>query len=874
MAEPNWVTFTIDGREVSAPESEWLLDAAKRGDVEIPYFCYERKLGQPVGACRMCMVEIEGLPKLQVSCATPVKDGMVVYTQTDRVKQAQNAIVEFLLVNHPLDCPVCDKGGECPLQDISYGWGPGRSRFVEGKRNFPKPIALSPLVAIDRERCILCYRCVRFSQEVAEDNQLVFLERADHTFVGTFDGRPYVAPFAGNVIELCPVGALTSTPYRFRARPWDIVNAGSICTLCPSHCNVHFTVRDERVERVLARENPDVDDGWLCDKGRFAYQAIHSSERLTRPLVRDGGLLRPATWERALETAAEGLRKAGASAAAIAGGETTNEEAYLLQRIFREGLGSSNLDSGSGEALDSSLVRLLARPELSARVADLDHAAVVLVIGADPINEAPILDLRIRKAVRRFGSRLVVAASQPTALDGGASERLSFAPGAEEAFLRALQKAMLDRNGAGNASDGSRETPGRPDSEGSVLAGQQELVAFLAARPLGELAEHAGADTRDLRDAAALLVGAESIVIVWSERLVSGERRSEGLRALADLALLAGVDGGGTSGLIEIPAAVNGRGLREVGFLPNLGPGLTEVEPGLGARQAAEASARGELGAFYLLHADPLRDLPDRPLWERALGAAGTVVAHSQFLTETLANHADIVFPAESHAEKEGTVTHPDGRLQRLRSAIGHPPDVRPEWQLLLELGRRLGVQLEHLTAATILAEIGGRVPLYRDITLDEIGGRGVRWQERAPSLEAARPVLGELCFGSPSSPPELPPVPERALRLVAVPDLWASWETDRAPALAFLRARQELRLHPEDAKWLAVAAGQAVEVASNGHSVQATVRLQAGARPGCAYLVSGTAEENANLLTNGRPLFVEVKPSAEKTSAERAGAG
>ena len=202
----------------------------------------------------MCLVEIEGIPKLQTSCSTPVKDGMVVHTQTERVRHAQNAIVEFLLVNHPLDCPVCDKGGECPLQDITFGWGLGRSRFIEPKRHFEKPLALSPLIAIDRERCILCYRCVRFSQEVAEDYQLIFAERGAHTFVATHDGHPYVAPFSGNIVELCPVGALTSQAYRFRARPWDIEGAGGICTLCPSQCNVEFTVRDEKVERVLSRD--------------------------------------------------------------------------------------------------------------------------------------------------------------------------------------------------------------------------------------------------------------------------------------------------------------------------------------------------------------------------------------------------------------------------------------------------------------------------------------------------------------------------------------------------------------------------------------------------------------------------------------------
>ena len=233
-----------------------LVDAAKGGDVEIPVFCYEPKLGGPVGACRMCLVEVEGIPKLQTACSTPVRDGMVVYTQTERVQEAQNAVVEFLLVNHPLDCPVCDKGGECPLQDISMGWGAGKSRVTDPKRHFRKPVPLSPLVRIDRERCILCYRCVRFSQEVAEDEQLQLLERGSRSFVGTFDDRPYIAPFHGNIIELCPVGALTSEAYRFRARPWDIEDAGSVCTLCPSQCNVKFTVRDEQVARVLGARQP------------------------------------------------------------------------------------------------------------------------------------------------------------------------------------------------------------------------------------------------------------------------------------------------------------------------------------------------------------------------------------------------------------------------------------------------------------------------------------------------------------------------------------------------------------------------------------------------------------------------------------------
>jgi NADH-quinone oxidoreductase subunit G len=850
-SEPRWITFTIDGLEVRAREGEWLLEAAKRGDVEIPYFCYERKLGPPVGACRMCLVEIEGMPKLQVSCATPVADGMVVYTQSDRVKEAQNAVVEFLLVNHPLDCPVCDKGGECPLQDISYGWGPGRSRFVERKRNFPKPIALSPLVAIDRERCILCYRCVRFSQEVSEDYQLTFLERGDHTFVGTFDGRPYVAPFAGNIIELCPVGALTSTAYRFRARPWEIEDAGSICTLCPSQCNIRLTVRDERAERVLARENPAVDDGWLCDKGRFGYQSVHSEERVVEPLVRDGGHLRPASWERALDAAADGLRKAGSRSAAIVGGQTTNEEGYLIQRIFREGLGSQDIDS-RGVALDAQTARLLSRPELSAAVSDIDRAAVLLVIGTDPMNEAPIIDLRLRKAVRRFGSRLMVASTHPTALDGGASERFLLPPGAEEAFLRALQRAMLEVDRPGTADAPAAATP---------LEGQEDLMGFLREHSLAELARLGGVEPADLRDAAALLVGAESIVILWGERLGYGERGAATIAALADLAMLAGVDGGEGSGLIEIPAGTNGRGLREVGCLPNLLPGLAASGAGGNTgSQAARLTTEGRPFAFYLLHADPVRDQPDGELWERALADAAFVVAHAPFLNPSFEHHADVVLPAESYVEKEGTITHPDGRLQRLRPAIGRPGEVKAEWQVLTELAHRLGLDLPHLTAGMVLSEIAEQVPLYRGITWDEIGARGVRWQEREVSVQAAREALDDLRFSSPSLPPDVPEAGAGALRLAAVPSLWASWETERSPALDFLAARQELRVHPRDAERLGVADGAPVDVASNGHSLRATVRLRQAARPGCAYLTLGTAENNANLLVDGRPALVEVR--------------
>ncbi|HTZ62808.1 MAG TPA: NADH-quinone oxidoreductase subunit NuoG [Solirubrobacteraceae bacterium] len=686
--EQNTITLTIDGREIQATENAMLVDAAKYGDVEIPVFCYEPKLGQPVGACRMCLVEIEGIPKLQTGCSTPVKDGMVVHTQSDRVKEAQRSVVEFLLINHPLDCPVCDKGGECPLQDITFGWGAGISRYIEPKRHFVKPLALSPTIAIDRERCILCYRCVRFSQEISEDNQLVLLERGAHSYVSTFDGHPYVAPFSGNIVEICPVGALTSRPYRFRARPWDIEDAGSVCTLCPAQCNVTLTVRDERVLRVQAREHPEVDDGWLCDRGRFAYPAlggvpqadgaspVAAAERVLQPLLRDGGELRPVSWERALQEAGAGLARAGGRTGALVGGESTNEEGFLLARLMREGLGSADLDSRSAGTLPLALHRALGDPRMQARVSDLEWAHTVLVLDSDPIADAPILDLRLRKGARRHGVRLLRAAAA--------------------------------------------------DLQGDLA---------------GELIER-------LKDAG------DEVVIVWHERLTSGSAGKANAQALLELAgalSLAEIDG---AGLLEIPAGTNGRGLREAGVLPNAAAGLGEIATdGRDARGIAEALGTGELTAALLMQSDPLvarqsvaderpsangrtradeHENADLALWERGLGRASTVVAFATVVSEGLREHANVVFPAQAYAEKEGTVVHPDGRIQRLRPAVANPGETRAQWRVLVELARNAGVELDVSTGAMASQQLFDAVPFYAGLTLEEIGGKGVRWQERA----------------------------------------------------------------------------------------------------------------------------------------------
>jgi NADH-quinone oxidoreductase subunit G len=746
--EQRLITFTIDGREVRAPENAMLVDAAKYGDVEIPVFCYEPKLGQPVGACRMCLVEIEGIPKLQTGCSTAVKDGMVVYTESERVRTAQQSVVEFLLINHPLDCPVCDKGGECPLQDITFGWGAGISRYIEPKRHFVKPLELSPLIAIDRERCILCYRCVRFSQEVAEDYQLVLEDRGAHSFVSTFDGHPYVAPFSGNIVELCPVGALTSRPYRFRARPWDVEDAGSVCTFCPSQCNTTLTVRDERVMRVLGRDHAEVDDGWLCDKGRFAYQSFHVDDRITEPLVRDGGQLRPVSWERALDEAARGLARAGALSAALAGGQSTNEEGYLLARLMRDALGSPHLDSRRAGALELPLLRALAAPDLQARVSDLEFAHAVLVLDAEPLDDAPILDLRLRKGVRRRGLALAVATPQKSTLDAIAARSLRYAPGGGAAFANALAAALAGDDGA------------------------------------EQLARDAGAEPQQLGELAAFLRAAgEEIVILWGERLGRGARALLDVATRLDLAETAG------AGLLEVPASTNARGLREAGVLPNAGPGLAEPPlAGVEATGIAQLLADGGLSALYLLQTDPLRELPGHELWERALSAASTVIAHASFLDEALAEYADVVFPAEAYPEKEGTIVHPDGRLQRLRPAIKRPGTVRAGWQVLAELSRRLGADLGVLTGAMASQQLFAAVPFYAGLTLEEIGGRGVRWQER--DAAAALPAPGPL---EPARAEPAAGGAAGARERDGYRSVWDAPEVRHSPAFEFLQREEQL---------------------------------------------------------------------------------
>ncbi|HZR95234.1 MAG TPA: molybdopterin-dependent oxidoreductase [Gaiellaceae bacterium] len=401
------VRVKIDEREVHVPKGTGLVETALAAGVEIPVFCYEPRLGPAIGACRMCLVEIEGMPKLQAGCTLTAQDGMVVKTArtSEKAAEGQNATLEFILVNHPLDCPICDKGGECPLQDLTFRYGPGNTRMRFDKVTLEKPIPISPAISLDRERCILCYRCTRFSETVSEDGQLVAKNRGAMSIITTFDDDPYTGPFTGNVTELCPVGALLPTTYRHDARPWEIDAVPTVCGLCPVGCNTWVDMREGKAVRVRSRNHFEIDEGWLCDKGRFAYGHLRSADRVVDPIkrVRRRGF-EPVSWDDAIDQAERLLRAAQARVVVALSGSETIEQAYALAKLVREGTKSHEaiLPEEISTALDAYRLPLAA----------IANADVVAVLGDVPLAEsAPVAELWVKRA-RRNGARIVASVDE------------------------------------------------------------------------------------------------------------------------------------------------------------------------------------------------------------------------------------------------------------------------------------------------------------------------------------------------------------------------------------------------------------------------------------------------------------------------------
>jgi NADH-quinone oxidoreductase subunit G len=698
------VTISLDGREVQVRSGQWIIEAADEVGVYIPRFCYHPRM-KPVGMCRMCLVEVEG-PRgstLMPACYNPVSEGMTIRTRSTMAKKAQEGVLEFLLVNHPLDCPVCDKGGECPLQDQTLAYGPGESRFVEEKRHWEKPIPISELVYLDRERCIQCGRCVRFADEVAGDALIDFAERGDLTEVATFPGEPYSSYFSGNVVQICPVGALTAKPYRFKARPWDLEQVESTCSTCAVGCRAAVQSSSGELTRLIGVDSDPVNWGWLCDKGRFAFEAASGSNRLSVPLVRQGDELVETSWAEALSVAARGLAQAraaggGSSVAVIGGSRLPNEDAYVWAKVARTALGTDNVDAQLGDGLPAETVLGLPR----ATIDEAAKAPLVITVAPDIKDELPVLYLRLRHAIRENGTQLVELTPAPTGLSRYAAETVVYRPGE----LAALAAAVT--------------SPGTVT--GDVAGVDRETIEAVRAH-IDRAEKMTGSG------------GPSVVVILGRPSLAEGEEQvAAAARILAGLpgvAFLSALRRGNVHGALDLglaPGMLPGRiGLEEgrSWFEYHWGVPLPERR-GLGTAGILEAASRGHIGAAVLVAADPLADFPDGQLALRGLLGIRFLVAVDTHLTESV-RRADVVLPAAAWAERRGTFTNIEGRVTWLSQLVTDHGVAWPDWMIASELAAGLGVDLGFVQLEDIWAEVTRVSPLHRGAGYDLISGQQAR---------------------------------------------------------------------------------------------------------------------------------------------------
>ncbi|GAA4223734.1 NADH-quinone oxidoreductase subunit G [Actinomadura meridiana] len=655
------IACTIDGFEIEVPKGTLIIRAAELLGIQIPRFC-EHPLLDPIGACRQCLVEIpdagngRGMPKPQASCTTAVMPGMVVKTQLTSpvADKAQHGIMEFLLINHPLDCPVCDKGGECPLQNQAMSHGRGETRFVETKRTWPKPIPLSSQVLLDRERCIQCTRCTRFSEQIAGDAFIDLFERGAKEEVGIAGDRPFQSYFSGNTVQICPVGALTGSAYRFRSRPFDLVSTPSVCEHCASGCALRTDHRRGKVTRRLAGDDPHVNEEWNCDKGRWAFTYATRPERLTHPLVRnEDGVLEPASWPEALTIAAEGLAAARGSAAVLTGGRVTLEDAYAYAKFARIALGTNDVDFRARPLSDEEtrfLASSVAGRSIEVSYTDLEKAPAVLLAGFEPEEESPIVFLRLRKAFRKKALKVYgVAPFATRGLGKVGGTLLPTAPGAEAETLNAL---------VGDAARADVRT--NLEAPGAVIL-------------LGErLATSAGALTAAVR--LAQVTGAR---LAWVPRR-AGERGA--------------VEAGALPGLLPIGRPVTDPEARAE-VARRWGVAELPATPGEDTDGIVAAAAAGRRGALLVGGVDP-GDLADPEAMLRALDATPFVVSLEQ-RPSAVTDRADVVFPVAAVAEKSGTFVDWEGRGRQfdiVLKAAGKMSDLRVLDALADELDVHLGL--------------------------------------------------------------------------------------------------------------------------------------------------------------------------------------
>jgi NADH-quinone oxidoreductase subunit G len=634
----------VNGVSLEAKPGQMLIEVTDAADIYVPRFCYHRNLSVAAN-CRMCLVEVENAPKPMPACATPVANGMKVFTKSAKAIAAQKAVMEFLLINHPLDCPICDQGGECELQDIAMGFGRGISRYTEGKRVVADK-DLGPLVSTDMTRCIHCTRCVRFGQEIAGIQELGTIGRGENTEISAFIEKSVDHELSGNIIDLCPVGALNSKPYRFTARAWEMVQ---LPTISPHDCvgaNLYAHVKQGKLKRIVPRTNDAINEGWATDRDRFSYEGIYATDRLETPIVRDDGEWRQCSWEEALDIAAEGLRRAGADLSALVSPSATLEEGHLIARLVRH-LGSDNIDHRlrRRDFRQENLDPLY--PWLGMQISDIAEQNSILMIGSNLRREVPMLAHWVRKAAL-----------------AGAS--VAFINPAEQEYLFPVAEYI-------QADD--------------LVAQLAQLVAAAAdgdgeiAKPLASIVANAGAPDSPARGIVATLTEAGNGAIFIGQIGMRHPRFAELRRLAAELARLTGCKLG------FIPEGANTGGLSLAGVLPHRAAGGEAVtQPGANAAQIVRGSSRG----LVLFGVEPELDCADGELTSKAMESAEFVLALTPYLSDELNRHADVVLPIGTFAETSGTFVNVAGEWQSFAGVASPVGEARPGWKVLRVLGNLL----------------------------------------------------------------------------------------------------------------------------------------------------------------------------------------
>ena len=814
------VTLTINEKEVSVPARTLLVDAARMAGIEIPVFCSHPKL-DPVGCCRMCLVEVDG-PRgtaMMASCTMPVGDGMVVRTNTEQVQTVQEANLAFILLNHPLDCPICDKGGECPLQDQTMRFGPGISQLIEPKRLAKKHYDISDTIVLDQERCVLCWRCIRYLEEWEDKPQLGLFERGNETIVDIQDGRPVDAKTGGNIIDLCPVGALTNRVSRFAYRPWEIERTPSVCMHCSVGCNVRLDSRTHQLRRIVGRENMQVNDQWICDKGRFAHAWVNDENRLAAPLLRKNGKLTPVQWNEALAYIADRItgikEKYGAdSIGAIGSGKISNESNYALQRFMRTVVGTNNIDHRDGGEVAALPTGLPALAELMKPQYGPDpQVDTVLLFGVDPSEELPILDLHLKRGILRGGVKLIIAHARKIELTRYDGPYLAYLPGGESLLLDRLIQAV--------------QGPAKSEDESSIQA------------------------------AAELLKESENALIVYGPMAARGDDGPsvrDGLEQLAQAAgegtrlAYAGLDG-------------NAQGCRDMGVLPDRLPGQFPLEDA-GARTRLEAlwgcsisSSPGytykqmldsqEMRALFVNGANPAAESPD---WSARLEELELLVVTDLLPTET-AQKADVVLPALGWAESDGTYTNLERRVQRAPKAVSDPKSrAAPDWMMLTHLAKQMGAIWPFSDARSVTAEIARAVPAYAGLTWEALGDQGLQWDAgSAPATESSGGRTSERMPEFAADNAEYP------LNLVTGTVLYDGGTlfslTDQMQGVSH---GATVTLNPVDAAEFGLDPGSAVTVESEQGQLDVTVGIDVQVQTGTAWIPESLPGAPVGALLNG----------------------